>query len=66
MYESLMAENVTFVSVGHRPSLLAYHNSKLVLRGPGEAPVVVTLSGTETVDTDTEGLSATPAAAKVE
>lgn len=65
MYESLVAENITFVSVGHRPSLLAYHSSKLVLRGPGEVPVVVALSGTD-ADLDIEGLNATPAAAKVE
>ena len=62
MYQCLMAQNVTYVSVGHRPSLLAYHNSKLVLKGPGEAPAVVTLSGTGSgadIDIATEGLTST-------
>ena len=41
MYEALISQNITYVSVGHRPSLLAYHNKKLVLKGPGQQPVTV-------------------------
>ena len=44
MYAALKAQNVTYVSVGHRPSLLAYHNKKLVLKGPGLQPVTVTVT----------------------
>ncbi len=70
MYECLMAQRVTYVSVGHRPSLLAYHNSKLVLRGPGEVPAVVPLSNTDAAgagtDTDFEGLGAVPVDAAVQ
>jgi hypothetical protein len=70
MYECLMAQGVTYVSVGHRPSLLAYHSSKLVLRGPGEAPAVVPLSDTDTAgagaDADFEGLAAVPDVAAVQ
>ena len=43
MYAALAAQNVTYVSVGHRPSLLAYHNKKLVLKGPGQQPSIVVL-----------------------
>lgn len=35
MYALLNTMGVTYVSVGHRPSLLRYHDSKLVLKGPG-------------------------------
>ena len=38
MYNLLQEENITYISVGHRPSLLRYHNEKLVLGVPGEAP----------------------------
>jgi hypothetical protein len=41
MYEALQAlDNITYVSVGHRPSLLRYHSKKLVLAGPGNPPHV--------------------------
>jgi len=42
LYGLLKQEGATFVSVGHRPSLLAYHDRVLELRGKGEwrlAPV---------------------------
>ena len=35
MYQILNDLKVTFLSVGHRPSLLKYHDKKLILRGPG-------------------------------
>jgi putative ATP-binding cassette transporter len=35
MYGILDELAVTYVSVGHRPSLLTYHSKKLVLYGPG-------------------------------
>ena len=35
MYQILNDLKVTFLSVGHRPSLLKYHHKKLILRGPG-------------------------------
>ena len=37
MYSLLKRElnEVTYISVGHRPSLLPYHNRKLIMRGPG-------------------------------
>ena len=34
MYEALAAEGVTYISVGHRPSLRNYHTSRIVLSGP--------------------------------
>jgi vitamin B12/bleomycin/antimicrobial peptide transport system ATP-binding/permease protein len=45
MYEALADVNVTYVSVGHRPSLLAFHTHKLVLRGPGALPSLVSTVG---------------------
>ena len=36
MYQVLDDLGVTYISVGHRPSLLRYHRKKLVLRGPGK------------------------------
>ena len=45
MYRLLMSLNVTYLSVGHRPSLLKYHSLKLVLPGAGRdaqlSPVTV-------------------------
>ena len=35
MYQILSELKVTYISVGHRPSLLKYHDKKLILRGPG-------------------------------
>lgn len=35
MYKILNELKVTYISVGHRPSLLKYHDKKLILRGPG-------------------------------
>ena len=35
MYQILNDLKVTYISVGHRPSLLKYHDKKLILRGPG-------------------------------
>jgi ABC-type uncharacterized transport system fused permease/ATPase subunit len=39
------AKKVTVISVGHRPSLLRYHTSKLVFRGVGLEPVAVQIDG---------------------
>lgn len=36
LYEQLRQSKVSFVSVGHRPSLINYHDSVLVLQGKGE------------------------------
>eukprot|EP01041_Mallomonas_annulata_P005519 gene5519-11125_t len=41
MYRLLEGLGVTCISVGHRPSLLRYHDSKLVLSGPGKAAKLV-------------------------
>ena len=35
MYHLLNEMHTTYISVGHRPSLLRYHDSKLTLYGPG-------------------------------
>eukprot|EP01031_Cornospumella_fuschlensis_P031612 gene31612-38204_t len=43
MYELLRTLNITYVSVGHRPSLVKYHNKKLVLGGSGNVPKVVNI-----------------------
>ena len=37
MYSLLRQQGVTYISVGHRPSLLPYHNKKVTLRGPGKS-----------------------------
>lgn len=34
MYMLLCSLRISFISIGHRPSLLAYHNKKVVLNGP--------------------------------
>ena len=36
MYSLLRKQGVTYISVGHRPSLLPHHSRKMTLRGPGE------------------------------
>ena len=46
MYALLREGGRSYLSVGHRPSLLRYHDSKLVLSGPGMDPVVVAISET--------------------
>jgi putative ATP-binding cassette transporter len=38
MYELLMEQNITYLSIGHRPSLVSFHNKKLVLAGGGTKP----------------------------
>lgn len=35
MYQVLKSTNATYLSVGHRPSLLKFHVQKLVLSGAG-------------------------------
>ena len=50
MYLLLQALGVTYISVGHRPSLLQYHDTQLLLNGPGQ-PVVVS-----DIDSDTKQL----------
>ena len=47
MYEALNVLNTTYVSVGHRPSLLRYHTKKLVLMGPGLLPKTVDVTVSE-------------------
>lgn len=46
MYALLQAMDITYVSVGHRPSLLRYHDQKLVLCVPGsnKPPMMVDLT----------------------
>jgi ABC-type uncharacterized transport system fused permease/ATPase subunit len=44
MYELLNNMNVTVMSVGHRPSLLKYHNTKLVLTSPGNDASLVKIN----------------------
>jgi len=43
LYEQLQGSGTTFVSVGHRPSLLAYHDKVLELRGGGGWRLLPTL-----------------------
>ena len=40
MYAALGELGATYISVGHRPSLLKYHRKKLILPGPGMEVVV--------------------------
>ena len=47
MYQALNVLNTTYVSVGHRPSLLRYHSKKLVLLGPGLPPKTMEVTATE-------------------
>lgn len=47
MYDALNLLGITYVSVGHRPSLLRYHSKKLVLLGPGLPPKVVDVTASE-------------------
>jgi ABC-type uncharacterized transport system fused permease/ATPase subunit len=47
MYDALNLLSITYVSVGHRPSLLRYHSKKLVLLGPGLPPKVVDVTASE-------------------
>ena len=39
MYNLLGDIGCTYISVGHRPTLLNYHRRRLILRGPGLSPV---------------------------
>ena len=48
MYSLLHELNVTYVSVGHRPSLLKYHNKRLVLKGPGMAAEMTNIEADST------------------
>ena len=41
MYEALSAEGVSYISVGHRPSLREYHTSKMLLAGPNAEAVIL-------------------------
>ena len=53
MYEALAAvEGVTFVSVGHRPSLLRFHKSRLRLYGAEQTPSYQL----ESIDTQEDGI----------
>ena len=47
MYYALDMLAITYVSVGHRPSLLRYHSKKLVLLGPGLPPKVLDVTASE-------------------
>lgn len=44
MYSLLKDSGASYISVGHRPSLLRYHDSKLVLSGPGVDPIIVSIA----------------------
>jgi len=46
LYTLLKELGVTFVSVGHRPSLLQYHTTKILLQGQGKAPLITTIDPT--------------------
>lgn len=48
LYSVLAASGTTFISVGHRPTLLQYHNSVLELKGEGAWRVVPTPDYTPT------------------
>jgi putative ATP-binding cassette transporter len=50
MYRILNELGVTFISVGHRPSLLQFHDKKLILRGPGDGAILTAI-----VQTSREG-----------
>lgn len=41
LYHLLQSTGASYISVGHRPSLLRYHTQKLVLRGPGKDVIIV-------------------------
>jgi putative ATP-binding cassette transporter len=40
MYRLLQEADITYLSVGHRPSLLQYHNQKFVLGSVGNHPKI--------------------------
>lgn len=56
MYALLSRLNATFVSVGHRPSLVRYHSSKLVLYGEGRSPSLVRIPQGGALDTPDSSL----------
>ena len=39
MYSLLSGNDLTYISVGHRPTLLRYHSRRVVLRGAGFTPI---------------------------
>ena len=45
MYENLKDLGATYISVGHRPSLIKYHTKKLILRGPGYSSILKDIKG---------------------
>lgn len=47
MYSLLQGLGVTFLSVGHRPSLLKYHSKRLVLMGPGRPAKMMDIDAAE-------------------
>ena len=50
MYEILASMDVTYISVGHRPSLLRFHETKLVLPGPGIDVSLTRILNDDTID----------------
>ena len=50
MYEILESVDVTYISVGHRPSLLRFHDKKLVLPGPGLDVSMTPIVTNDTID----------------
>lgn len=44
MYELLQVLNITYLSVGHRPSLLKYHNKKLIMSQPSQGIKTVSIT----------------------
>ena len=55
IYNLLIETNVTFISVGHNPSLLKYHNKKIVLIDPTHDVRIENLS-TNTINNDNSRL----------
>ena len=47
MYNLLGKIGCTYISVGHRPTLLNYHRRRLILRGPGLSPVERSIPSSE-------------------
>ena len=56
MYSLLRKQGVTYISVGHRPSLLPYHSKKMTLRGPGENVDIVDI---DVKESDASSIKAT-------
>lgn len=56
MYSLLRKQGVTYISVGHRPSLLPYHSRKMTLRGPGKKVEIIDI---DVKESEASGIKAT-------